>query len=263
MRQRETLPDRVFDEADEVELIDLPPDDLLARLRAGKIYRTRGRAARRPIASFAAANLLALRELALRRMTDRVEAASRAARRSATTELASWLARDRVLVAIGPDPQSEQTVRAGKRIADALDAEWTVVYVETPALLRLSEKERNRRIDAAASRRIARRGDGDARWSLGRRCAARVRAHAQCHARASSVRRSGAAGAHGCGRRRRPSLRARARDFDVITIAARETAPAAAADQRRAGVSARNPSRWRRYAAALAIVTLVCTGSRR
>ena len=54
---------------------------------------------------------------------------------------------DRVLVAIGPDAQAEQLVRAGKRIADALDAEWTVVYVETPALLRLSDSERNRRID--------------------------------------------------------------------------------------------------------------------
>ena len=52
-----------------------------------------------------------------------------------------------LLVAIGPDEQAEQLVRAGKRMADALDADWTVVYVETPGLLRLSEKERNRRID--------------------------------------------------------------------------------------------------------------------
>ena len=57
------------------------------------------------------------------------------------------MARDRVLVAIGPDEQAEQVVRAGKRIADALDAQWTVVYVETPELLRLSAAERNRRID--------------------------------------------------------------------------------------------------------------------
>ena len=57
------------------------------------------------------------------------------------------MARDRVLVAIGPDEQAEQVVRAGKRIADALDAQWSVVYVETPDLLRLSHSERNRRID--------------------------------------------------------------------------------------------------------------------
>ena len=56
-------------------------------------------------------------------------------------------ANDRILVAIGPDEQAEQLVRAGKRMADALDAGWTVVYVETPELLRLSEAERDRRID--------------------------------------------------------------------------------------------------------------------
>src|SRR5438132_930206 len=82
--------------------------------------------------------------LALRRVADRVEAAARAlpANRGRVR-----LAGDRVLVAIGPDEQAEQLVRAGKRIADALDAGWTVVYVETPALLRLSEQERDRRID--------------------------------------------------------------------------------------------------------------------
>src|SRR5688572_5074781 len=110
VRQRETVPDKVFDEADEVELIDLPPDDLLARLSAGKVYIPQEvssaleRFFRKP-------NLIALRELALRRTTDRVEAAARA---SLTTDKTSrtWLARDRVLVALGPDPQAEQIVRA-------------------------------------------------------------------------------------------------------------------------------------------------------
>ncbi len=143
VRQRETLPDRIFDEADEVELIDLPPDDLIARLRAGKIYvpqeaRTAvERFFRRP-------NLLALRELALRRMADRVEASARASMDSTSR---GYLARDRVLVAVGPDAQAEQLVRAGKRIAAALDADWTAIYVETPALLKLSNADRNRRID--------------------------------------------------------------------------------------------------------------------
>jgi two-component system sensor histidine kinase KdpD len=87
-----------------------------------------------------------LRELALRRVADRVDAAARA---SALADRSSraWMARDRVLVAIGPDQQAEQMVRAGKRIADGLDAQWTVVYVETPNLLRLSAAERNRRVD--------------------------------------------------------------------------------------------------------------------
>jgi two-component system sensor histidine kinase KdpD len=145
VRQRETIPDRIFDEADEVELIDLPPEDLLARLKAGKVYIA-DEAATAVERFFRKSNLLALRELALRRVADRVEAAARASMpgdRRARGRLAS----DRVLVAIGPDDQAEQLVRAGKRTADALDAEWTVVYVETPALLRLSDAERDRRVN--------------------------------------------------------------------------------------------------------------------
>jgi len=143
VRQRETLPDRVFDDAEDIELIDLPPDDLLARLRTGKIY-VADEVATAVERFFRTPNLMALRELALRRVADRVEAAARALPADRGRRR---LAGDRVLVAVGPDEQAEQLVRAGKRIADALDAEWTVVYVETPALLRLSEMERNRRID--------------------------------------------------------------------------------------------------------------------
>ncbi|HTV49965.1 MAG TPA: sensor histidine kinase KdpD [Steroidobacteraceae bacterium] len=145
VRQRETLPDRVFDEADDIELIDLPPDDLIARLRAGKVY-VADEAANAAERFFRKPNLLALREIALRRVADRVEAAARA---SAVAEPVSRprLAGERVLVATGPDAQSEQLVRAGKRLADALDADWTVVYIETPALLNLSEAQRNRRIE--------------------------------------------------------------------------------------------------------------------
>jgi two-component system sensor histidine kinase KdpD len=145
VRQRETIPDRVFDEADDIELIDLPADDLIARLNAGKVYVPE-QAATAVERFFRKPNLIALRELALRRVADRVDAAARA---SALTDRTSraWMARDRVLVAIGPDDQAEQVVRAGKRIADALDAQWTVVYVETPELLRLSAAERNRRVD--------------------------------------------------------------------------------------------------------------------
>src|SRR5262245_23595057 len=119
IRQRETLPDRVFDEADEVELIDLPPDDLLARLKAGKIYIDAD--ARAAVDRFfRRGNLQALRELALRRMTDRLGAAASRAVMGADGDTRGWLARDRVLVATGPDPQSEQVIRAGKRLADAL-----------------------------------------------------------------------------------------------------------------------------------------------
>ena len=143
IRQRETIPDRVFDEADEVELIDLPPEDLLARLQAGKIY-VANEATTAVERFFRKPNLLALRELALRRVADRVEAAARAALPADRGR--GRLAGERVLVAIGPDEQAEQLVRTGKRMADALDASWSVVYVETPALLRLSDSERDRRV---------------------------------------------------------------------------------------------------------------------
>ncbi|HUA22479.1 MAG TPA: sensor histidine kinase KdpD [Steroidobacteraceae bacterium] len=143
VRQRETLPDKVFDEADDIELIDLPPDDLIARLQAGKVYIA-DEVTTAVERFFRKQNLMALREIALRRVADRVEAAARAMtpERSPTGRIAG----DRILVAVGPDAQAEQLVRAGKRMADALDAEWTVVYVETLRLLRLSEADRNRRI---------------------------------------------------------------------------------------------------------------------
>ena len=250
-RQRETLPDRIFDEAHEVELIDLPPDDLLARLRAGKIYQPQdaGTATER---FFRRPNLLALRELALRRMTERVEVAARASL-PADDKSRGWLARDRVLVATGPDPQSEQMIRSGKRIADALDADWTVVYVETPALLRLSEKERDRRV---ALLRLAE--------SLGAETVTLDGASAVDALLEYATTRQFTRVLVGAPKRRgwRALLRAsvatelalRARDFDVITIAARgEPIPPRPPPGERT-----QPIRWSRYAAALAI-TLVCT----
>lgn len=145
VRQAETVPDHVFDEADEIELIDLPPDDLLDRLRAGKVYLPEQ--ARTALERFfRKPNLIALRELALRRTADRVDAAAREYAAGLATSR-PWLARDRFLIAVAPDDQAEALVRIGKRFADALDAEWTVVSVETPAMQRLGEAQRNRRID--------------------------------------------------------------------------------------------------------------------
>jgi len=145
VRQRETVPDRIFEQAHEIELIDLPPDDLIERLKAGKVYVPE-QVATAIERFFRKPNLMALRELALRRVADRVDAAARTVLDAAPGSR-PWLARDRILVAVGPDRQAEQLVRAGKRMADALDADWSVVYVETPELLKLSDSERNRRID--------------------------------------------------------------------------------------------------------------------
>ena len=145
VRQRETISDRIFDQADDVELIDLPPSDLLARLQAGKVYSVE-HASPATKQYFREPNLLALRELALRRTADRVSAEARPYRdRERLSQ--PWLARDRFLVAIALDDQAEQLVRVGKRFADALDAEWLVVCVETPAMLNLGEPARNRRVN--------------------------------------------------------------------------------------------------------------------
>jgi len=144
VRMQETVPDLVFEAAHEVELVDTPPDELLERLHAGKVYIPEQ--ARRAIDSFfRKGNLIALRELALRTTADRVDAALREYKEGHAIR-ATWAAGERLLVAIGPYEDAERLVRAGKRMATALHAPWIVVYVETPGLLRLPEAERNRRI---------------------------------------------------------------------------------------------------------------------
>ncbi len=141
IRVWETVPDVFFERADEVELVDLPPDELLQRLKEGKIYLPQQ--AERAIENFfRKGNLIALRELALRRTADRVDVQMREYREGhAIGDV--WPVRERVLVCIGPGPESEQLVRAGKRLADAARGEWIVVYIETPDLLRLPETRRN------------------------------------------------------------------------------------------------------------------------
>jgi two-component system, OmpR family, sensor histidine kinase KdpD len=144
VRQRETLPDRIFDQANDIELIDLPPRDLLDRLHAGKVYSVE-HASPATKQYFREPNLLALRELALRRTADRVSAEARPYKDRGRASQ-PWLARDRFLVAVALDDQAEQLIRMGKRFADGLDAEWLVVCVETPAMLNLGEAARNRRV---------------------------------------------------------------------------------------------------------------------
>jgi two-component system sensor histidine kinase KdpD len=142
----ETVPDSVFDEADEVELVDLPPDDLLQRLKTGKVYM--GEQAAHAVSNFfRKGNLIALRELALRRTADRVDAQAREYRDDAAIKRV-WQLKERLLVAVGPGSQSEQVVRAGRRLAGTLRADWIAVYVETPALQRLPEVERARILHA-------------------------------------------------------------------------------------------------------------------
>ena len=142
VRVNETLPDTFFETADEVELIDLTPDELLGRLREGKVYGAPQ--VERALANFfKKGNLIALREMALRQTADRVDAQMREYRDEKAIAPV-WAAGDRIVVAIGPDARGEQLVRAGKRVADAIGAQWHAVYVETPRLLRLPQAERNR-----------------------------------------------------------------------------------------------------------------------
>ena len=137
---RETVPDAVFERADEVEIIDLPPDELLQRVAAGKVY-VPAQAMQAMQNFFQKANLIALRELALRRTADRVHAQVQ------TTGLGRqgrrpWAAEERLLVCVSPSPTSARVIRTARRMAAALQAEWIAVFVETPATEGMSEAHR-------------------------------------------------------------------------------------------------------------------------
>lgn len=139
---RETVPDRAFDRADEVSLVDLPPDELIARLHAGKVYFP-ARAQHALQHFFRKGNLLALRELALRRTADRVDAQMRAYRADQDIKPV-WRARERLLIAIGPGPDGERLVRSARRLAADLDADWLAVHVEAPHPVRQPAAQRHR-----------------------------------------------------------------------------------------------------------------------
>jgi two-component system sensor histidine kinase KdpD len=142
VRVAETVPDKVFDAADEVELVDLPPEELLQRLKAGKVY-VEDKIRHALDSFFRKGNLIALRQLALRATADRVDSSMREYRSEHAIEQ-TWPANERVLVCVGPDPLSERLVRSARRLATALHAQWLAVYVETPALMRLPRAARDR-----------------------------------------------------------------------------------------------------------------------
>jgi two-component system sensor histidine kinase KdpD len=142
VRVWETVPDTVFDAADEVVLVDIPADELLARLKAGKVY-VEGQAEHAAQNFFRKGNLMALRELALRRTADRVEGDVQAYR--ADRAIGSvWKTATALLTCVGPDAAAERVVRAAARLASQLNADWHAIYVETPALQRLSSARRER-----------------------------------------------------------------------------------------------------------------------
>lgn len=134
IRVWETVPDRVFDEADEVVVVDLPPDELLQRLKAGKVYLPQ-QAERAAAHFFRKGNLLALRELALRRTADRVDEEMQAYRRRSAVQPV-WPNREALLACVGPGEHGEQVVRSCARLANQIEVPWHAVHVETPATLR-------------------------------------------------------------------------------------------------------------------------------
>jgi two-component system sensor histidine kinase KdpD len=142
---RETVPDSVLDRADEIELVDLPPDDLLQRLREGKVYvPAQAEAAMRNF--FRKRNLIALRELALRRTAERVDAEMELYRR-AEGVAEPWAVRERILVCIGDPDMGLKLVRSARRMMAGLKAQWIVAHVETPAELRWPKERRDFIVD--------------------------------------------------------------------------------------------------------------------
>jgi two-component system, OmpR family, sensor histidine kinase KdpD len=139
---RETVPDSALERADEIELVDLPPDELLQRLQEGKVYLPQ-QAQEALHNFFRKGNLIALRELALRRTAERVDAEMQAYMRDHAVAR-TWPVTERILVCISPSPLSAQLVRAGRRLATRIGAQWIVAHVETPRSARLAQGDRDR-----------------------------------------------------------------------------------------------------------------------
>jgi two-component system sensor histidine kinase KdpD len=136
---RETIPDFLLDRADEIEIIDLPPDDLLQRLKEGKVYVPE--LAEAAVENFfRKGNLIALRELALRRTADRVDEQMQLYRRDKGIQQI-WPAAERILVCVGYNPRSVRLIHAARRMAAGLRAEWIAVHVEAPSRVRPSESD--------------------------------------------------------------------------------------------------------------------------
>ncbi|WOH52987.1 sensor histidine kinase KdpD [Bradyrhizobium sp. sBnM-33] len=145
VRVRETVPDRMFDRADAIELIDLTPDDLIQRLKEGKVYVPK-QAERALEHYFSPGNLTALRELALRRTAERVDE-QLLTHMQANAIAGPWAAGERILVCVSEDPRAAGLVRYTKRLADRLHAQWTAVSIETRRSLQLTDEQRDRLAD--------------------------------------------------------------------------------------------------------------------
>ena len=145
IRVRETVPDGILDQADDIEVIDLSPEDLIKRLREGKVYVPQ-QAERAIRHYFSQGNLTALRELALRRTAQRVDEQLLSHMR-AHAIAGPWAAGERVLVCVSEAPSTAGLIRYARRVADRLQVPWTAIYVETARTQRLADAERDRIAD--------------------------------------------------------------------------------------------------------------------
>src|SRR5438045_1063576 len=145
VRVRETVPDAILDRADAVELVDLTPDDLIQRLKEGKVYIPK-QAERALKHYFSPTNLTALRELALRRTAERVDE-QLLTHMQANAIAGPWAAGERILVCLSEDPRAAGLVRYTKRLADRLHAPWTAISIETRRSLQLTDEQRDRLAD--------------------------------------------------------------------------------------------------------------------
>jgi two-component system sensor histidine kinase KdpD len=256
VRVWETVPDRVFDEADEVVIVDLPPDDLLQRLKDGKVYLPQ-QAATAVRNFFRKGNLIALRELALRRTADRVDDDVRHWRRTRAVAPV-WQTREAMLVCIGPDERADKLVRSAARLAAQLDAPWHCIHVETPRSQRLPPARRERVLQVL---RAAQEAGAETATLAGSQLAATLVRYAHEH---NLPRVILGRAAHRLARRWRPSLAdaigALGPDLDVLQVALPPggapagAAPAAPRIEAAAGARA---GAWRPYAATV----LVCAAA--
>ena len=143
---RETVPDTIFDEADSVEIVDLPPRELLERLREGKVYIP-AQAERAMQSFFKGPTLGALREITLRRTADRIHAHVETSRLASSGRMETWATTETLLVCIGPSPTSVRVIRTSKRLAGSLNARWIAASVETARSGSPSSEQRSRLLE--------------------------------------------------------------------------------------------------------------------
>jgi two-component system, OmpR family, sensor histidine kinase KdpD len=174
---KETVPDALFDQADEISLVDIPSEELLKRLAEGKVYIAPEAKKRAAQNFFKKSNLIALRELALRRTAERVDALMDVYK-TKDGGAQGWSGADRILVCIGPDALSSKLVRVAKRMANGLKSPWSVIYLENERHFRLS-REGQEAVERTL--RLAERMGGKSEIVQGQNATEDILAHARAH----------------------------------------------------------------------------------